>query len=211
MFPVPDSRSKSRTRATAWLMAGLILGIVLTFALQVVAQEGGPVYDPRVDVNHDGVIDTLDIQSTAAPWNTTGDPQLVNLTARGYYQTSATFTGNAALTACTTGYHMATLAEIIDTSSLRYAKEVPGAALGADSGNGPPYSITGWIRTGLGSATNNQVGAGNCALWTSNSAAHFGTTVGLDPQWTNTPTHISPWGGVTFACNAARRVWCAQD
>jgi hypothetical protein len=33
-------------------------------------------------------------------------------TLRGYYQTSATFAGNAALTACAAGFHMASLAEI---------------------------------------------------------------------------------------------------
>jgi hypothetical protein len=202
---------RARFRPTAWLLAGLILGAALTFALQALAQEGGPTYDPRLDVNHDGAINTQDIQSTAGAWNTLGDPQLVNLTARGYYQTSATFTGSQALTACTSGYHMATLAEIFDTSALRYAREIPGAVQGADSGFGPPYSITGWIRTGVGSGTNNQVGAGNCQVWTSNNAAHFGTTVALNPDWLGAVTNISPWAGVTFTCNSARRVWCVQD
>lgn len=204
-------QSALRRPGILWLVACVALGAALTFAVQALAQEGGPPYDPRVDVNHDGVIDTLDIQSTAAPWNTTGDPALVNLTARSYYQTGATFAGNAALTACASGYHMATLAEIFNTASLRYAKEIPGAAQGADSGNGPPYSITGWIRTGVGSGTNNQVGAGNCQVWTSTNAAHFGTTVALNPDWLGAVTNISPWAGVTFTCNSTRRVWCAQD
>ena len=202
--------AKPRRMPMIWLIGGIILGIALAVAVQAVAQEGAG-YDPQLDINHDGVIDTQDIQSTASAWNTTGDPTLVNLVARGYYQTSATFTGNLALTACTTGYHMATLAEIFDTASLRYAKEIPGAVQGQDSGNGPPYSITGWIRTGVGSGTNNQVGAGNCQLWTSSSVSHFGTTVGLNPDWLGAVTNISPWAGVTFTCNNARRVWCVQD
>jgi hypothetical protein len=131
--------------------------------------------------------------------------------SRKYYQTSATFTGSQALTACASGYHMATLAEIFDTTVLDYASEVPGAAVGADSGGGPPYSITGWVRTGVGSGVNNQVGAGNCSLWTSTNVAHFGTTVALHPDWLGAATNISPWAGVTFTCNNARRVWCVQD
>jgi hypothetical protein len=206
-----SSRPKPRLLTIVWLIGGIVLGIALTFAVQAVAQEVGSVYDPQLDVNHDGAIDTQDIQSTAGAWNTTGDPTLVNLVTRSYYQTSATFAGNAALTACASGYHMATLAEIFDTSALRYAKEVAGAVQGQDSGNGPPYSITGWIRTGVGSGTNNQVGAGNCQLWTSNNAAHFGTTVALNPDWLGAVTNISPWSGVTFTCNNARRVWCVQD
>ncbi len=206
-----SSRPKPRLMAVIWLIGGIALGIALTFAVQAVAQEGGSTYDPQLDVNHDGAIDTADIQSTASGWNTTGDPALVNLVARGYYQTSATFAGNQALTACTTGYHMATLAEIYDTAALRYAKEIPGAVQGADSGNGPPYSITGWVRTGVGSGINNQVGAGNCQVWTSNNVAHFGTTVALNPDWLGAVTNISPWAGVTFTCNSARRVWCVQD
>ncbi len=206
-----SSRPKPRLLTIVWLIGGIVLGIALTFAVQAVAQEGGPVYDPQLDVNHDGAINTADIQSTASAWNTLGDPTLVNLATRSYYQTSATFAGNAALTACASGYHMATLAEIFDTSALRYAKEVAGAVQGQDSGNGPPYSITGWIRTGVGSGTNNQVGAGNCQLWTSNNAAHFGTTVAHNPDWLGAVTNISPWSGVTFTCNNARRVWCVQD
>ena len=147
-----------------------------------------------------------------SPWGVSpGAPPLATLVARAYSQPTATFAATQALTACTTGYHMATLAEIYDTAALRYAKEIPGAVQGADSGNGPPYSITGWVRTGVGSGTNNQVGAGNCQVWTSNNVAHFGTTVALNPDWLGAVTNISPWAGVTFTCNSARRVWCVQD
>ncbi|MEZ4767083.1 MAG: hypothetical protein R2844_01490 [Caldilineales bacterium] len=192
-----QSPARLRGKAAIWLIAGLVLGIALTIALQAVAQEGGGSYDPQLDVNHDGVIDTLDIQSTAGPWGTTGDPMLVNLTTRGYYQTSATVAGNAALTACAAGYHMANMAEIQNTSALRYAKEIPGAVQGQDSGNGPPFSITGWIRTGVSSNTSTQVGAGNCALWTSNSAGHNGTTVALQPNWLLAGDQPQPVGRLT--------------
>lgn len=198
-----------RSHAFVWVVIGLVLGIALTGAWQVQAQ--GNDYDPQLDVNHDGVIDTLDIQSTAGSWNTTGDPTLVNLVARGYYQTSSTFMGNQALTACTTGSTWRRWPRFSTPACYGYAREIPGAVQGADSGFGPPYSITGWIRTGVDPGVNNQVGAGNCQVWTSNSAAHFGTTVALNPDWLGTVTNISPWDGVTFACNAARRVWRVQD
>jgi hypothetical protein len=132
-------------------------------------------------------------------------------TLRGYYQTSATVTGSGALTACASGYHMASMAEIFQTASLRYAKEVPGAATGQDSGDGPPFSLVGWIRTGVSSNTSTQVGAGNCALWTSSNSANNGTTVGLQPNWLLSPTNLSPWDGLSTACNVSRRVWCVED
>ncbi len=212
MLSQPRSPSKRRVWPLACLIAGLVLGTALTFALQAVAQEGGAPYNPQMDVNHDGVIDTLDIQSTAAPWNTTGDPALVNLTARGYYQTGALANGSGALTACATGYHMATLAEIFNTASLRYAKETPGAAQSADSGNGPPYGFAGWVRTGTATSNANVVGQGNCSLWTSSLAANFGTTLVLDTSWLGAaPSNISPWNAVTATCSSNRRVWCVQD
>lgn len=207
-----DSTHAPRRRTLpgfAWLLAGLLIGGLLMTAWQ--ARAAGSGYDPQLDVNHDGVIDTLDIQETASAWDTMGDPTLVNLVARGYYQTSATVPGNQALTACAAGYHMANMAEIQNTSVLRYAKEVPGAASSQDSGNGPPFSVTGWIRTGVSSSTSTQVGAGNCALWTSNSAANNGTTVALQPNWLLTGTNLSPWDGLTATCSTPKRVWCVQD
>ncbi len=108
-----DSTRAPRRRTVpgfAWLLAGLLIGGLLMTAWQ--ARAAGSGYDPQLDVNHDGVINTLDIQSTAGSWNTSGDPTLVNLVTRGYYQTSSTFAGNAALTACAAGYHMANMAEM---------------------------------------------------------------------------------------------------
>jgi len=56
--------------------------------------------------------------------------------ARKYYLTQTFHDGNEVLTACAVGYHMASLWEIQDPTSLRYDN-----ILGfnrADSGSGPP-------------------------------------------------------------------------
>lgn len=212
MSPSSQFRVRPRRLMFVGLIVGVVLGAVLSLALQAIAQESVTPYNPQMDVNHDGVIDVLDIQSTAAPWNTTGDPFLVNLTARGYYQTGALTNGSGALTACAAGYHMATLAEIFNTAALRYAEEVAGAAQAADSGNGPPYGFAGWIRTGTATSVANTIGQGNCSLWTSSAAANFGTTLVLDTSWKGAaPSNISPWNAVTATCDSSRRVWCVQD
>jgi hypothetical protein len=66
-----------------------------------------------------------------------------------YYLTTRTFQGNAALTAGTAGFHMASLWEIRDTSNLQY--DTSRGLTQADSGSGPPTETWGWARTGSGS------------------------------------------------------------
>ena len=65
--------------------------------------------------------------------------------ARKFYLTQNTFTGSQALTACADRYHMASLWEIFEVSTLRYDSE-NGLTLD-DSGSGPPVAA-GWARTG---------------------------------------------------------------
>jgi hypothetical protein len=128
---------------------------------------------------------------------------------RQFYLTEAAPKGNQALTACAAGFHMASLWELYDVT-MRYAADQP-AFLNADSGEGPPFGPNGWVRTGGSSSTTDQVGLGNCALWTSESASHFGTLVGLQTLWTAASSVSSPWIAVTSTCSTSRRVWCVQD
>jgi len=109
--------------------------------------------------------------------------------ARQYCLSRTMATGKQALTACPTGFHMANMAEIINTSALMYATSV-GYTL-ADSGSGPPFSTEGWVRTGE-NATNGSLtvplsytggGIGNCNVWTSDAATMTGTSVFLAPEW----------------------------
>jgi hypothetical protein len=70
-------------------------------------------------------------------------------TLRTFYVTQTTHRGNQTLTACSSGYHMASLWEIFDMSNLRYDTQLGMTA--EDSGFGPPTQTLGWIRTGVGS------------------------------------------------------------
>lgn len=128
---------------------------------------------------------------------------------RGFYLTTSTVTGDAATTACSAGYHMASLWEVFNVSVLEYRPALGYDA--TDSGSGPPASIAGWIRTGVPSFTNAVAGNANCNSWTSNSAAHNGTRVNLQPQWQTAADFTSPWDSTVQACGTTSRVWCIED
>ena len=130
-------------------------------------------------------------------------------TRRKYYLTTTQVAGNAALTACAAGYHMASMTEIFDPSNLDYNTALGYTA--SDSGEGAPASISGWIRTGVPSFTNNVPGNANCSSWTSNSAAHNGSRLSIQPQWASASITVDPWDSVVAACNTSQRVWCVQD
>jgi len=124
-----------------------------------------------------------------------------------YYLTPTTYRGNNALTACERGYHMASLGEILDPSNLVYDTTV-GYTL-TDSGQGPPTSLAGWVRTGTASSGVNTPGQGNCLAWTSSSAANYGTLVNLPLDWT-AGTDIGPWDVTTGQCSSFHFVWCVR-
>ena len=65
---------------------------------------------------------------------------------RAFYVTSVGHKGDAASTACESGFHMASIWEIIDVSNLRY--DTARGFTRPDSGSGPPQWEEGWIRTG---------------------------------------------------------------
>ena len=59
---------------------------------------------------------------------------------RGYYLTKGTITGSKVLTACASGYHFASIWEILNTSDLHYNTTL--GRTNANSGNGPPAVAT---------------------------------------------------------------------
>ena len=135
-------------------------------------------------------------------------PLVASAAGREYYLTYA-LAPNAthALSACTIGYHMASLWEILDTSSLKY-----NTGLGAardDSGQGPPAFLGGWVRTGYGSGNASTPGQANCSGWTSTSG--YGTYAQLPSDWASAK-NIHVWQTNATPCSySSARVWCVQD
>ena len=148
----------------------------------------------------------------AVMFETPASAALKSPTLRMFYVTPAAFPGNAALTACSTGYHMASIFEVLDVSNLRYDTTLGFTV--EDSGSGPPQ-VLGWIRTGTGSSGNSAVGLGNCQAWTSNASTDNGTIAApaLYFLWPNNSlsSTINPWGAITESCDQSIRVWCVQD
>lgn len=130
---------------------------------------------------------------------------------RGYYLTTGTFTGSQALTACASGYHMASYFEISGPSMLRYETSLGLTA--ADSGMGPPtYNganlYFGWIRSGGDAGVGQTQIYKNCNVWTSSGASDWGTAAAFVAQTTHPVPTIESLQG---ECDWALRVWCVQD
>ena len=136
-------------------------------------------------------------------------PLAASAAGREYYLTYNPVPDAAhALTACASGYHMASLWEILDTSSLKY-----NTGLGAtqdDSGQGPPAHLAGWVRTGDGSGNTATPGQANCNAWASNDPSHYGTYAQLSSDWASAK-NIDVWLTYTTLCSYPARVWCVQD
>ena len=131
---------------------------------------------------------------------------------------SALYYGDSALSACASGFHMATFYEISEPSSLIYAYDASNAWTRPDSGVGPPTCAEGWVRTGAISSTDADPGVGNCALWTSAAQEEYGTVVRLscnfaDPTESGSYDEIpgTPWVTQTEECSSESLVWCVED
>ena len=130
---------------------------------------------------------------------------------RTFYLTQEnTFDASEAPSACAPGYHMASLWEIFDPSSLVYDTEL-GHMSG--DGSGPPEFHIGWIRTGGGSGVgqNDTPGERNCAAYTTSDPETRGTVAALRTNWTSGAGVISPWTASTRACDQPVFVWCVQN
>jgi hypothetical protein len=125
------------------------------------------------------------------------------LQKKHFYLTKSSVDGLGVLTACTTGFHTASLWEILDPSNLRY-DTVLGFTTD-DSGSGPPAAVSGWIRTGSAAADSGSAGV-NCNAYTNNTGE--GTIVELD--WGETSGSF-PWASADEGCNLTRHVWCVQN
>jgi len=142
-------------------------------------------------------------------------PQAATLGLRRYYLTSysqSTYQGDQAKTACATGYHMASLWEILDPSNLQYDSQLGETQ--DDSGGGPPsQEVTGWVRTGYTSMGSgwNVPGQSNCNNWIENSISFFGTVAKLPSGWEDVAdADVNVWDVGATTCNSSIGVWCVS-
>ena len=136
---------------------------------------------------------------------------------RTFYLTQSFFDGSQALNACATGFHMASIYEILDPSHLKYHTTL--GVTTSDSGLGPPQGPPkgGWVRTGEGAfpetspgVTTPAPGNQSCGAWTANAGQ--GTTVQLYPSWDfHEAPRMNPWWPALVSCSEQLRVWCVQD
>ena len=128
---------------------------------------------------------------------------------RYYVTKSLGYTGATATLACDAGFHMASLYELHDTTSLSYDSQL-GETVGSDGG--VPRTLDGWVRTGSFPATINQSGISNCNGWTSSNPADWGSAAIPNFEWDNSSTaQMAPWNGFTRSCGGTGRVWCVED
>jgi hypothetical protein len=135
-------------------------------------------------------------------------PAAASTGMRQYYLTTTFHNGANALAACASGYHMASLWEILDPSNLKYNTDLGHTR--DDSGQGPPTNIQGWVRTGYASDTSTTAGQANCNAWTSSESSVNGTRAFLPPNWT-VVKDIHVWTVWTFWCDFGFQVWCVED
>jgi hypothetical protein len=127
---------------------------------------------------------------------------------RRYYMTPGFFDGANALTACDSGYHMASLWEILDPSNLKY--DTDRGYVIDDSGQGPPADPGAWIRTGSSGLSSTSPGYANCLAWTRGDSGEYGSTAWLGGPWT-AGRDIHVWDTSGMPCNTPLRVWCVED
>jgi hypothetical protein len=126
-----------------------------------------------------------------------------------YYLTTTPYAGSAADTACDSGFHMASMWEILNMTNLRY--DTGRGMTEDDSGSGPPQFLFGWVRTGDSSYGGDVRGLANCHAWTSSDGSDYGTRAGISQYWDQPATEVSPWYVFVTSCDSPSYVWCVED
>lgn len=199
-----------------------LVGDIVTDGRLISTTEGGPPLEVASAImvaalNADRV-DGFDADAFALATDTYTKAEVDALIAaaagadsRSWYYLSATdHSGADTDSACDSGFHMASLYEVVDVSNLRY--DTGRGTSKDDSGSGPPsYPTSGWVRTGSYASNVGGAGFANCSAWTSSSFADYGSIAALDPDWDSPATAISPWVAFESPCGVLFPVWCIQD
>ena len=153
--------------------------------------------------------DTLGVNPDSAP----GEVASAAIGGGGhhFYLTSNIYIPSNALSACASGYHMASLWEILDVSNLTYDYDHPAAYTQADSGYGPPAFWNGWVRTGYLSSGVDTAGTGNCLNWSDATTNNYGVSVRLTNAWETAPGDIFTWDTTSYDCFHSGPVWCVGN
>ena len=169
-----------------------------------------PQTQPVVVVVVVGLVALLAVTIWAPLCSTAATPQALPEPSGSFYLTEYRFSAIEAPTACSTGYHMASLWEILEPSHLAY--DVTLGLTADDSGLGPPTGSAqhGWLRTGYGSANSPPAGQANCNAWT--TATGTGTVAYLPDDWTAGNQDIGVWVVLDYSAVGAAvpRVWCVS-
>ena len=130
--------------------------------------------------------------------------------------TVASFTGGDAITACDSGFHMASISEIQDPSNLQYANRSTAAYDSLVDGQrlGPPSDRMGWVRTG------SFLPAGvpdYCDFSMSSFEQQTGTTMSRRTLWDHPSTELqasaapSWWYTTQESSSQPESVWCVEN
>jgi len=149
--------------------------------------------------------------------------------AKMYYLTVNGFTGGDAMTACDSGFHMASISEIQDPGNLQYAAKGTPAydvpydqvygppsydAPAYDQGLGPPSNRMGWVRTGAYQQTDYE---DSCDMRQSSSDQQSSTTMSQYSFffYTRPVQHMSApltwWHLAHQTCASTEPVWCVEN
>jgi hypothetical protein len=138
-----------------------------------------------------------------------------------YYLTVTSFTGGDAITACDSGFHMASISEIQDPSNLQYTVYYSIVALvdspSFDQASDRFPDHTGWVRTEADSLTGL---VNNCDVGMSSSDQQSGTTMTRRSLWGENNGHslyeesdpAAWWQSTqTASCSQPEPVWCVEN
>ena len=178
-------------KIAAALICGGVLGALVAWHFASPSQPLGPASDGG------------GASQGSSPWS-----------ARAFYLSKIEVPGGAAQTACSAGFHMASIYEVLNVSALRYETTL-GIEVG-DLGQGPPGLSYGWIKTGL-------VGdpMHTCNGWTSSAPGQYqGFAIRLNAlAGSPAPAFgLQPWEFLGFgdketsaSCDVKHNVWCIHD
>ncbi len=129
-----------------------------------------------------------------------------------YYLTSKTYPANQVLKACASGYHMASVLELINPERLIYNYSVLYALYqGGDQGHGPPINVSGWVRSSnIPSLINASCEAGGLP-WTDTSQSNNGAIATSTVFWDINDVATHAMAITNDFCDALRNVWCIQN